>query len=101
MVSYPDQGDLISVENVKFKMIVVSNRVFNAKGGVMACPVIRETEEAALHIPVESNIVNGYIQCESVKFFDLTKRSFKVIGRISLYKLMDISDALQGIFEYI
>ncbi len=101
MVVFPDQGDIVSIDDISFKLLVVSNRVFNNGGAVMACPVLKDAEAAALHIHVESNIISGYALCEQLKFFDLKKRSFRVLGRISLYQLMDISDAIQGIFEHI
>jgi mRNA-degrading endonuclease toxin of MazEF toxin-antitoxin module len=99
MVNYPDQGDIVSVDDIRFKLLVVSNRVFNSGGAIMACPILKDAEAAALHIRVESNIINGYALCEQLKFFNLKKRSFRTLGRISLYQLMDISDAIQGIFE--
>ncbi len=101
MVNYPDRGDIISIDDIRFKLLVVSNRVFNSAGAVMVCPILKDAEPAALHIQIEANIVKGYALCEQLKFFDLKKRSSRVLGRISLYQLMDISDAIQGIFEHI
>jgi mRNA interferase MazF len=40
------------------------------------------------------------VVCEQIKLIDPGSRSCKRIDRLSYGQLMNISDALQGIFEY-
>ena len=48
---------------------------------------------------VEDN--EGYIQCEKLALLDLSVRGYKRIGRLPLAEMINISDAIQSIFEYI
>ena len=43
----------------------------------------------------------GYIQCEKLAFLDLTVRGYKKVDRLPIPKMINILDAIQGIFEYI
>ena len=101
MVEWPDQGDIVTVSDIRYPLLVVSSRFFNESGRIIACPILKETEEGPLHIPLESQTVSGFVICEQMRYFNLQRRSFRPGGRISFYQLMDISDAIQGIFEYI
>lgn len=47
------------------------------------------------------DIHQGYIQCEKMTLLDLTIRRYRLIDRLPLSELINISDAIQGIFEYI
>ncbi|MBO6208693.1 MAG: type II toxin-antitoxin system PemK/MazF family toxin [Lachnospiraceae bacterium] len=98
---YPQQGDVISIENVPHKLLVVSNQTFNDAGGVVVCPILKDVTESALHIPVDCKQVKGTAVCEQLKFFQLKNRSFRIVGSISFFQVTDISDAIQGIFEFI
>ena len=98
---YPEQGDIITIDGVAYKLLVVSNQEFNDAGGVIVCPILKDVEAGALHIPVDSTRVKGTAVCEQLKFFQLKKRSFRVIGSISFFQVTDISDAIQGIFEFL
>ncbi len=101
MVTFPAQGDIITIDGIEHRMLVISNQVFNNAGGVIACPIVKTGSVGALHFSIETQTVSGIALCEQMKFFLLSKRAFHIWGSISLYQLMDISDAAQGIFEYI
>ena len=45
--------------------------------------------------------VEGYVQCEKIALLDLSVRGYKIIDSMPLSELINISDAIQGIFEYI
>lgn len=45
--------------------------------------------------------IEGYIQCEKLALLDLSVRGYKRIGRISLAEVINVSDAIQGIFDYV
>lgn len=98
---YPEQGDIVSIEGVVHKMLVVSNQAFNDAGGIVVCPILKDVEEGALHIPVDCARIKGVAVCEQLKFFQLKHRSFRVVDSISFFQVTDISDAIQGIFEFI
>ncbi|MBR3517475.1 MAG: type II toxin-antitoxin system PemK/MazF family toxin [Lachnospiraceae bacterium] len=98
---YPEQGDVISIENVPHKLLVVSNHTFNEAGGVVVCPILRDVDESALHISINCKQAKGTAICEQLKFIQLKSRSFRIVGSISFFQLTDISDAIQGIFELI
>lgn len=99
MHSY-EQGDIIKVSGLDHPALVISNNFFNSSGKAMVCPILPSAVEGPLHIYVESKRTKGYVLCEQVRYVDLQKRAFNSMGRISYYEMMNISDALQGIFEY-
>ena len=101
MVIFPDQGDIVSIKDINFRLLVVSTRFFNENGGIIACPIMKVATVSPLHIAIDSSDTTGIVICEQMKYFNLHQRSFHVTGRINLYQMMDISDAIQGIFEYI
>lgn len=43
----------------------------------------------------------GYIQCEKLALLDLAVRGYKKIDRLPLSEMINVSDAIQSIFEYI
>ena len=43
----------------------------------------------------------GYIQCEKLALLDMSIRSYKKVDKLPLSEMINISDAIQGIFEYI
>ena len=43
----------------------------------------------------------GYIQCEKLALLDLSIRGYKKVDRLPISEIINVSDAIQGIFEYI
>ena len=43
----------------------------------------------------------GYIQCEKFALLDLSVRGYKKVDRLPITEMINVSDAIQGIFEYI
>ena len=41
----------------------------------------------------------GYIQCEKLALLDMSIRSYKKVDKLPLSEMINISDAIQGIFE--
>ena len=52
-------------------------------------------------MPVSHIEIEGYIQCEKLALLDLSIRGHKKIGRISMPEVVNVSDAIQGIFDYV
>ena len=94
------QGDLLKIENIRHPVLVVSKDFFYSSGAVIGCPVIKDSIAGPLHIWMSVEDNEGYIQCEKLALLDLSVRGYKRIGRLPLAEMINISDAIQSIFEY-
>ncbi len=94
------QGDILSVEKLKFPVLVASKDFFNQTEQVIACPVIGNAEPDPLHIPISTDEIQGSVLCEQIKLLDLRYRGHKKIAELNIEAVMDITDAIQGIFDY-
>ena len=95
------QGDLLKIENIRHPVLVVSKDFFNSSGAVIGCPVVKDSKAGPLHIWMSVEDNEGYIQCEKLALLDLSVRGYKRIGRLPLAEMINISDAIQSIFEYV
>ena len=95
-----EQGDMLKVSGIKYPVIVVSNNFFNQSGKVIACPILKNAVEGPLHIKLRDSAVEGYVLCEQVKYLDLKARNFSKLTSTHNFDIMDISDAVMGIFDY-
>ena len=102
VVEYLHQGDILRIEKIKHPVLVVSKDFFNASGVIIGCPVISNSNPGPLHIWTSvGEEIEGYIQCEKLALLDLSIRGHKKVGRISMSELVNVSDAIQGIFDYV
>ena len=53
-----------------------------------------------LHIELQDCPVEGYVLCEQVKYVDLTARGFSKVCTMHFFDVINISDAVMGIFDY-
>lgn len=95
------QGDMLRLNNLKFPVLVVSKDFFNQTGAIIGCPVIRNGAESALHLPVDIQEFHGVVCCENMKLLDLRVKRFSRIGSIPMQDIINITDAIQGIFDYV
>lgn len=95
------QGDVLKIEKIKYPVLVTSKDFFNHTGEIIGCPIFKDGEAGALHIFVSADTISGYVQCEKLALLDLNVRGFSKIDRIHMPDIMNISDAIQGIFDYI
>jgi mRNA-degrading endonuclease toxin of MazEF toxin-antitoxin module len=95
------QGDLIKLEGIKSPVLVVSKDFFNQTSEIIGCPVLDRGPAGALHILIKAEDFQGYAHCEKLALLDLNVRGFSVISRIPISDLINIADAIQGIFDYI
>ncbi len=95
-----EQGDLLRVDGLSHPVIVVSNDFFNASGKAIVCPILANAVEGPLHIPLRDAPIAGYVLCEQVRYIDLTARRSSKITAARYFDIMDISDAVMGIFDY-
>lgn len=95
------QGDILKIEKIKHPVLIVSKNFFNTSGEIIGCPIIKNSMQGPLHIWMSTKETEGYIQCEKLALLDLSVRGYKKIDRLPLYEMMNVSDAIQGIFEYV
>lgn len=95
------QGDILKIENIKHPVLVVSKSFFNTSGEIIGCPIVQDSVEGPLHIWISTVENEGYVQCEKLTLLDITVRGYKKIDRLPISVMMDIVDAVQGIFDYI
>ena len=97
------QGDMIRIAGFRNQLflIVSKNAFIQATGVFHVCPAMKKIPEGPLHIPVTGiEGTEGVVICEQVKMIDPEARACKKTDRISYGQIMNVSDALQGIFEY-
>lgn len=95
-----EQGDIIKVEKLPFPVLIVSKDYFNRTERAIACPVMETASPDPLHIPVSTKDCRGIVLCEQLKFLDLRIRGHKKISELEIDDIMNITDAVQGIFDY-
>ena len=100
-MEYLHQGDILKIEKIKHPVLVVSKDFFNTSGEVIGCPIIADSVPGPLHIWMSTERTEGYIQCEKLALLDLSVRGYKKVDRLPISEMINVSDAIQGIFEYI
>ena len=97
------QGDIIKIRGYRFPFLIVSKNAFIRATGVFhVCPLLSKVESGPLHIKVTGALqkTEGTVICEQLKLIDPEVRGCRRADRLSYADIMEISDALQGIFEY-
>ncbi len=95
------QGDILRIEKIKYPVLVASKDFFNITGEIIGCPIIKNSKPGPLHIWMSTENTEGYIHCEKLTLLDLSIRGYKKTDRLPISEIMNVSDAIQGIFEYI
>lgn len=100
MKQFLHQGDIVKIEKITVPILVTSKDFFNQTGEIIGCPIFSGGTEGALHIKIKTSNTEGYVHCEKMKLFDLNVRGFLKIDSLSISDLIDITDAIQSIFDY-
>ena len=95
------QGDILKIENIRHPVLIVSKDFFNQTGEIIGCPVYPAGEAGPLHIHVRTDRTEGFVQCEKLALLDLNVRGWTKTDRIRMEDVINITDAVQGIFDYI
>jgi len=95
------QGDILKIERIKYPVLVVSKDFFNDSGEIIGCPILDISSRSPLHISIFTEEIVGEVHCEKLALLDLTVRGYKKIERIEMADIMNITDAIQSIFDYI
>ncbi len=90
----------MSIERIKGVVLVVSKNFFNHSEQAVVCPVISDAAADPLHIEIKTEEVSGYVLCEQMKLLDLRYRGYKKVSRVKYADIINITDAIQAIFDY-
>ena len=96
------QGDVISIDGYKGNFVVVIKNSFIKSLNVFhVCPVFDGMEAGPIHIVVKTdNDFIGTVACEHIKLIDPECRNCSVKDHIPYRMIMEVSDVIQGLFEY-
>lgn len=95
------QGDILKIEKIKHPVLVASKDFFNTSGEIIGCPIINNSNSGPLHIKMSTENTEGYIHCEKLVLLDLSIRGYKKTDKLPMSEMINVSDAIQGIFEHI
>lgn len=93
------QGDIAKIEGIKSPVLVTSKDFFNQTGEIVGCPIFQDSTASPLHIKIRADSTEGYAQCEKLALLDLNARGFLKTDRISRSDIINIADAIQGVFD--
>ena len=97
------QGDIIKISGFGQKLFVIvsKNAFIKATSVFHICPMLENVPEGPLHIAVSGkNTISGVVICEQIKMIDPAARSCRRIDSLHYGDIMNISDAIQGMFDY-
>lgn len=97
------QGDIIKISGFKKQLFVIvsKNAFIKATGMFHVCPIIPGVSAGPVHIKVKGkNNESGTVICEQIKAIDPKARGCNRIDTLPYETIMNVSDAVQGIFEY-
>ena len=97
------QGDIIKINGFKKQrfLVVSKNAFIRATGMFHVCPMLDGIQDGPIHILVAGkNGETGTVLCEQIKLIDPISRGCNKIDYLSYADVMNISDVIQGIFEY-
>ncbi|MCR5256081.1 MAG: type II toxin-antitoxin system PemK/MazF family toxin [Acetatifactor sp.] len=82
-------------------MIISKNAFIKATGIFHVCPILTDVHAGPVHIPVcGKNGESGTVICEQIKAIDPKVRVCKRVDILAYEDIMNVSDTIQGIFEY-
>ena len=91
----------LKIEKIKHPVLIVSKDFFNTSGEIIGCPIVQNSIPGPLHIWMSTEENEGYIQCEKLALLDLSVRGYKKVDKLPITEMINVSDAIQGIFESI
>ncbi len=97
------QGDIIKISGFKKKLFVIvsKNAFIKATGIFHVCPMLSNIQAGPIHIPVCGKKGEaGTVICEQIKAIDPKARGCNRVDLLAYEDIMNVSDTVQGIFEY-
>ena len=92
-----EQGDILKIKGLKYKVLVVSKNLFNESGHAIVCPLITYESTATLSYRIDDDT---YVLCDNMRQLDLSTKNYSVKGRLSLGHMIHIIDRIQSLFDY-
>ena len=93
------QGDIIQVEGIQVKLLVVSRNLINENEVCIVIPLSSRYKRSATHIPCSFS--DELLIAEQLRYIDLSVRYYKRLGWLSLEEMMNVVDVVQGLFDCI
>ena len=97
------QGDVVKLSGFRNLFLVVSKNAFIRSTGMFhVCPALAQNHPGPVHIPITLlNEKRSLVAiCEQIKMIDPNERGVGVVDHISYRDIMEVSDTIQGIYEY-
>ena len=97
------QGDIVRISDFgKNAFVITSKNAFiKALGVFHISPLLPGVPEGPLHINVKGKKgTEGTVICEQIKLIDPSARAVKRVDSLKYEDIMNVSDAIQGFFEY-
>ncbi|QFJ55924.1 hypothetical protein [Pseudobutyrivibrio xylanivorans] len=96
------QGDIIKIAGFGNLFLIVSKNSFIRERQMFhVCPIVKADLVNPMCIPVKGNEGNeGTAICEEIKLIDPLARNCSKVDRLNYWSVINISDAIQGMFEY-
>ena len=97
------QGDVVKLTGFRNLFLVVSKNAFIRSTGMFhVCPALAQNHPGPVHIPITLlNEKRSLVAiCEQIKMIDPNERGVGVVDHISYRDIMEVSDTIQGIYEY-
>ena len=98
-----EQGDIIKINDYRKQLFVVvsKNAFIRATGMFHVCPFLKDYPDGPVHIAAVGNHgTAGTVICEQIKAIDPSTRACSKADYLSYPDIMNVSDTIQGIFEY-
>lgn len=95
------QGDILNISKIRTPVLVVSKDFFNHTGMIIGCPVYENGTADTLHLHIQGKNIEGFVHCEKMKLLDMNNRGYNKKDRVSMPDIMEVTDAIQSIFDYI
>ena len=97
------QGDIVHIDGFgRRNFVVVSKNAFiKALGAFHVSLMLPDISPGPLHISVVGKKgTNATVLCEQLKYIDPSVRTVRRVDSLKYEDIMNVSDAIQGIFEY-
>ena len=96
-----EQGDIVKVGGVDVPLLIVSSNIYNKSGAAVACPIVKNADNATLKVFIENEQVSGFVLCDNMKRVNIGERGYTSKGHTPLTKMIMIIDMIQSIFDYL
>lgn len=97
------QGDIIKISGFKKQLFVIvsKNAFIKATGIFHVCPILPGIQAGPIHIQIcGKKGESGTVICEQIKAIDPKARGCNRVDLLAYEDIMNVSDVIQGIFEY-